>query len=177
MSVLVGYASRHGSTREVAQRLAAALEGHGQRAEVLPLGEVDGIAAYDAVVFGSAVYASAWLRDASEFAGRHARELARIPVWTFSVGFLERQGGLLARATWPDAREVGAVRRAIGPRGHRFFAGALEERGLSPLMRLIFRGLGGRYGDFRDWDEVTAWAGEIARDLASASPAGGRAGR
>jgi menaquinone-dependent protoporphyrinogen oxidase len=59
--VLVAYASRHGSTRGVAERVAKLLDGPRTQVDVRRVDQVDdGIAAYDAVVFGSAVYDGSW---------------------------------------------------------------------------------------------------------------------
>jgi len=54
-SVLVAYASRYGSTRGVAERIAARLAEHGRRVDWRSVEEVDGVGAYDAVVFGSSL--------------------------------------------------------------------------------------------------------------------------
>ena len=56
MVVLVGYATKHGSTRGVAERIAARLREHGLGVDVRALRGTEDAAAYDAVVFGSAVY-------------------------------------------------------------------------------------------------------------------------
>jgi menaquinone-dependent protoporphyrinogen oxidase len=53
MRILVAYATGHGSTRGVAERIAARL---GEAAELRAADQVDDVEAYDAVVFGSPVY-------------------------------------------------------------------------------------------------------------------------
>jgi menaquinone-dependent protoporphyrinogen oxidase len=50
-SALVGYATKYGSTREVAERVAARLRHGGFDAEVRPAGEVKSLDGYDAMVF------------------------------------------------------------------------------------------------------------------------------
>jgi Flavodoxin domain len=55
MCVLVAYASKYGSTRGVAERVAAGLREQGNRAELRPA-QVADASAYDAVVFGSPVF-------------------------------------------------------------------------------------------------------------------------
>ena len=63
--VLVAYASKHSSTAEIAERIAAAMREAGRAAEVRPASEVDDLSGYGAVVLGSAVYAKRWQREAS----------------------------------------------------------------------------------------------------------------
>ncbi len=65
--------------------------------------------------------------------------------------------------TWSHAKEVVGFQEAVHPRDHRFFSGAIDRDQLSAAQRLIFRGLGGSYGDFRNWQKIDAWAQSIAR--------------
>jgi Flavodoxin domain len=71
-NVLVVYASAHGSTKGVAERIAARLGERGARVEVRPVDEVDDIGAYDSVILGSAVYSQSWIPNANEFLRRNA---------------------------------------------------------------------------------------------------------
>src|SRR5262245_10339488 len=75
MRVLVAYASRHGATKGIAERIAAVLERRGL--------EVD---AYDAFVVGSAAYMGRWLEPARAFVTLHRDLLAAHPLWLFSSG-------------------------------------------------------------------------------------------
>jgi menaquinone-dependent protoporphyrinogen oxidase len=84
--VLVAYASKHASTAEIAERIAAAMRDVGCDAQARPASEVRDVSEYGAVVLGSAVYAKRWQRDARSFARRHADALREMPVWLFSSG-------------------------------------------------------------------------------------------
>ncbi|WP_234005380.1 flavodoxin domain-containing protein [Arthrobacter sp. PGP41] len=75
MKVLVAYASRHGSTAGIAERIAARITEDGIEAEARPVAEVDDVGQYEAVVLGSAAYLVHWLKEATTFAKRHRREL------------------------------------------------------------------------------------------------------
>jgi menaquinone-dependent protoporphyrinogen oxidase len=172
MHVLVGYASRHESTPGVAERIGARLREAGARVDVVALSGTEDAVDYDAIVFGSAVYSQRWLPPAVEFARRNDAVLRARPVWTFTVGRLRDQGGLLRRVEWPDAKEAADLERRLHPRSHRFFSGAIERSGLSRIQWWVFKAVGGRFGDFRNWPAVDAWADRIARELsAPASPA------
>ena len=67
MSTLVVYASKHGATQGIAERIAAKLGEAGQEAEARPVEAVDHLIGYDAFVVGSAVYAAHWQKEASAF--------------------------------------------------------------------------------------------------------------
>lgn len=166
MAVLVGYATRYGSAAQVAERIADRLRSRGVEVALRPLTDALDPSEYDAVVLGSAVYSGSWLPDAVNFVQRHGATLAERPVWTFSVGSLERQRGLLRRRRWPDARQLPDITNRIGTRDHAFFGGVIDPAALPLLQRWVFRAAGGRYGDFRDRSQIDRWAARIAEAAA-----------
>lgn len=183
MPVLVVYASKHGATREIAERIAQTMTAAGQQAQARPVTAVGDLTGYDAFVVGSAVYMGHWQKEAAEFVRRHRAVLAGHPVWLFSSGPLgtepaDAQGRDLTAAAEP--RELAEFTAAIHPRGHRVFLGALDpgrlglgERALRklPAARAIMP-----EGDFRDWAQIEAWARGIAGDPALGSAGAGRIG-
>ncbi|MEU1890824.1 flavodoxin domain-containing protein [Streptomyces pristinaespiralis] len=164
--VLVAYAGVHGSTRSIAERLAAYMNEVGLRAACRPVGTVDGPLDYDAYVIGSAVHDMRWLPDASAFVRDHAIVLRRRPVWIFSVGVPAALRGpwrtLVAKEAGVVAREAADILR---PRGQALFSGVIGPEHLPVSGRLRMRAMGLRYGDYRDWEAVDAWARGIAGDL------------
>ena len=168
MKALVAFASAHGSTRGVAERLGETLERRGIDTDVQSIDAGPSVAAYNAYVIGSPVYVGSWMAEAIAFVEQNASALAQKPVWLFSLGPLDQQRGLMAKADWPEAKEVDGLRAAVNARDHRMFTGAIQPDELSFLVRLFFRLSGGRYGDFRKWDEIDGWADEIADQLTGA---------
>ncbi|GAA4987962.1 flavodoxin domain-containing protein [Actinopolymorpha pittospori] len=171
MVVLMGYASRHGSTRAIADRIAASLDEYGNLVEVHAIADAPDPGGYDAVVLGSGIYGGAWSPDAVRFVRRHVDALTRRPVWLFSVGLGPaaadqgfRLAGLMERQ---GTKILGGFSGILRPREHRVFAGVIQAGHLSRTQRLAFRVVRGRYGDFRDGKELDAWADDIARELAS----------
>ncbi|MEU3253351.1 flavodoxin domain-containing protein [Streptomyces sp. NPDC006997] len=166
MRVLVGYATAHGSTREIAERLAARLGAAGLKAEARALEAVDDADAYGAFVLGSAVHGQAWLDTARDFVRDHADVLASRPVWIFSVGM---PGAL--RGPWRRmaAEEIPVIVEALpgdlSYRDHRLFSGVVSRTQLPRTGRFLFHLVGGRFGDYRDWDAIDAWAAGIAAEL------------
>src|SRR5512132_1699675 len=80
MNVLVAYASKYGSTRGIAERIAEHLQAAGQPAEARPVQGIHDLGGYGAVVVGSAVFAGHWLAEATEFIRRHRAVLADLAV-------------------------------------------------------------------------------------------------
>ena len=167
MRVLIAYASRFGSTRDIAVRIASTIGTAGSDVDVRPVAEIQDVDHHDAVVFGSGVYDGSWPADASTFIRRHAAALARKPVWLFSVGsFGDRHpivGGLIKR----EPREIAEFEHTLHPRGYRVFAGVIDLDHWPAWGRLLFKALGGHAGDNREWPDVDAWADEIAQELSA----------
>jgi menaquinone-dependent protoporphyrinogen oxidase len=163
--VLVAYASRHGSTVGVAQRLAETLRKHGNGVELCPAPKVESVNQYDAVVFGSPVYNQAWLPEGEQFVRRNMGPLAHRPLWLFSVGTFGDRKRLIGPLMKREPRRIGDLLQALHPRDYRVFAGVIDRHQWPFLSRLFYWGLGGRLGDNRDWPEIDAWAEGIARGL------------
>ena len=173
MAILVAYASKHGATQAIAERIAEKLVASGQEAEARPVKAVGDLAAYDACVIGGAAYMGSWLKEAAEFVRRNQAILATRPVWLFSSGPLgtaskDAQGRDLQVVSEP--KEFAEFKQAIKPRAVQVFFGALDPSKLGFSERLVRSLPAGRAllpeGDFRDWGEIDAWAEEIARALA-----------
>ena len=168
MTVLVTYASKHGSTGGIAEAIATTLDDHGIGTEVLPVDAVGDVGSYDAVVLGSAIYVGRWLKQATEFARRHRALLAQRPLWLFSSGPL----GTDVVDDEEQPKELAELRETLAPRDHRLFYGALTKDALGFGERMIVKAVKAPEGDFRDWDEIRAWAATIADGLAQGARAG-----
>lgn len=171
MKILIAYASKHGATREIAERIAARLRAAGQEAEVRPVKAAGDLAGYDAFVTGSAVYYGSWLKEAAEFVWRNQTVLANRPVWLFSSGPIsadttDDQGRDLREVAEP--KQIAEFREALKPQDHRVFFGKLDRGKLGFVDRLVasLPAFPGSEGDFRDWNDIEVWAERIARELA-----------
>jgi menaquinone-dependent protoporphyrinogen oxidase len=161
MTVLVAYASKHGSTQGIAERIAEQLRHLGKQAEARSVDVVSDPSSYEALVIGSAIYYESWLKEATEWVRHHQAILARLPVWLFSVGPLGTD--FLDSEQQPKEKEE--FQQAIEPREQRSFFGVLDPSGLSFAERMLAKALRAPVGDFRNWEAIDAWAAGIARDL------------
>jgi len=184
MKILVAYASRHGATKGIAERIAQTLEPRGHEVTLQPADQVPAVAGYDAFIIGSAAYAGHWLKEATGFVRQHRELLASRPVWLFSSGpigtdLVDAEGHDVVEASRPA--EFAEFAGSIHPRDERIFFGAFDpaakpiglmERFGAPFMRMPAVREALPAGDFRDWPQIEAWAEGIALELEAAqSPA------
>jgi menaquinone-dependent protoporphyrinogen oxidase len=162
MRILVTAASRHGATHEIAGAIAAGLGRRGVDAEVRHAEELTSLDGYDAFVIGSAVYVGRWLDRARELVEGNAPALATRPVWLFSSGPLGPPDALKPEG---DPVDVAALVEAVGAEDHRVFAGRLDRALLSFGEKAVVVAFRAPEGDFRDWEAIDGFAGEIAARL------------
>lgn len=167
MRILVGHASRQGTTAEIAERIAETFRRLSDEVDVVPMAKAKSVEGYDGVVLGSAIHNQAWLPEASDFLHGQSGNLAGKPVWLFSVGM---SAGLPAPLRRParraqEKRIAQAFPVEVRPRSHRVFSGVGSPDLLPRWGQFLFRAAGGRFGDYRDWEGIEEWAQSIARDL------------
>lgn len=158
--ILVSAGSRHGSTTEIAQRIAGALREWGHEVDVACPDDVASLESYDAVVLGSGVYAGHWIDSATRLANRIAECNPRPETWLFSSGLI----GDPARPG-EAAIDVSGILDATGAREHRVFGGRIDKSKLSMSELAILVAVRAAEGDHRDWDEITEWSADIAQRL------------
>jgi menaquinone-dependent protoporphyrinogen oxidase len=163
--ILVTYASRTGSTAEIAQAIGKTLAENGAQVDVRAMQEVKDLAQYSAVVAGSAIRKSKWLPEAAQFIERHRAELAQKRFAEFTVCIT------LAMSTTEQYRSVvvkwvAPVRALVTPLSDGFFPGMLDFKKLPMNLDTLQLRLTVALGIFprddrRDWNAVCAWAESI----------------
>ncbi len=166
MRILISAASRHDGTTEVAHAIAIAMERAGIDVDERRPEEVGHLNPYDGVVLGSAIYAGRWLKPAKDLVERTSSRMRTLPVWLFSTGPL---GVPLKPEGLPV--DVASMLEQSGAREHRIFGGRLDKRALGFGEKARVRMVGATEGDYRQWDEIEAWAREIATALESGAVA------
>lgn len=166
MNILVAYATKNGSTQQVAEAITAALRESGTHVVIRPAGTVrESVAGYDLVVVGAPLYSGRWHRDAHRFLKRHRYELATVPVAVFGMG--------------PRNDTAQAWQRSRAQLGR-----ALAKHGwLSPVTVTVFGGVDPpRHGsqprrDIRNWHTIHGWAADTLAATAEAGQNRSSAGR
>jgi menaquinone-dependent protoporphyrinogen oxidase len=160
--ILVTYASRAGSTAEIAEAIGKTLRQDGTQVDVLPVKDVRDISPYRAVIVGSPIRASKWLPEAMQFVQAHRSELARKPFATFTASITlamsNGDGYRQAVSGW-----IAPVRVLVKPLSEGLFPGVLDFTKL-PLtfdtlkLRLVVAlGIFPK-DDRRNWNAIRAWA-------------------
>ena len=166
-SVLVGYATRYGSTQEVAEAVATTLRERGLAVDIWPMREVRTLDQYRAFVLGAPLYMFHWHKDALNFLTRHRTALTARPVAIFALGPFhadekEFQGSReqlekeLAKFPWltPGAIEI--------------FGGKFDPEKLTFPHNLVPALKKMPASDIRDWTAIRAWASDLAATLQTA---------
>jgi menaquinone-dependent protoporphyrinogen oxidase len=160
--VLVAYASKHGSTAEIAAAVAQTLNDCGLLAACIDAGEVGSLESYHAVVLGSAVYMKRWRHEARRFLRDHAEELQMRPFWVFSSGPVGDPAN--DKPGWSEPHGTITTAERLGVRDHHVFGGSLPPEA-GGMARSMARSTPPEYRDRRDWDEIRDWAQGIAAAL------------
>ena len=163
-SVLVTYATRYGSTEEVAQAIAASLRRTGLEVDVRPARKVSTLEGYSAVLLGAPLYMFRWHKDALRFLRRRREALEALPVAVFALGPIHDE-----EMEWVDVRtqldKALAKFPWFAPSNIRIFGGKFDPgrlrlpHSLLPPMRRM------PASDIRDWAAIDAWAAAVASTL------------
>jgi menaquinone-dependent protoporphyrinogen oxidase len=154
--ILVAYATRNGSTAEIAHAVGKELAAGGYPVDVKELKTVSTLAGYTAVVIGGPLYMGSIDGAVGKFVGNYKDQLAHLPVAAFAVGIAPKipDPGAVGQA-------AGALDKAIAPItpvASIVFAGKLDPSKLSFIQRKMTEFVKSPVGDFRDWGAIAAWA-------------------
>jgi menaquinone-dependent protoporphyrinogen oxidase len=172
--VLVAYASKHGSTKGIAEFIGHKLREKGTRVDVFDVKEVHDQGKYDAYVIGSALYMGHWTKEAEQFVSENTGILSTRPVWLFSSGptgkeRIDSKGRDLLDPKVSGPIDLDKLEKGLQARDHRIFFGAFDPKDLDFFSRQFFKSSTIRnatpIGDFRDWKEIEAWTERIAQSL------------
>jgi menaquinone-dependent protoporphyrinogen oxidase len=92
--VLVAYGTRYGSTREVAETVAATLGEQGMDTDVMTAREVRSLDGYDAVVLGTPLYMGALQKDVRALLEKNREALEHTPFALFALGPINADDGV-----------------------------------------------------------------------------------
>jgi menaquinone-dependent protoporphyrinogen oxidase len=163
--ILVTYASKHGSTAEIAERIARSIEKEGNDVNICPVDKAGDPLNYSTIIIGTAVYIGKWRKAAVDYLKRNQIELANTKVWMFATGPTGEgdPDDLLNGWKYPDSLKP--VIENINPFDIKIFHGALDDSKLDIMEKLAIKMVKAPLGDFRDWDEVEKWAVNISNSL------------
>jgi menaquinone-dependent protoporphyrinogen oxidase len=158
--ILIAYASKCGSSGEVAEAVGKVLCQAGAAVDVRRVQDVKDLSPYRAAVLGSAIRMGKPLSEAVDFAKKNQAALGARPVACFHVGLSMREDTAENRDKAMQALAP-LVQEIRSPVAVGLFGGKLDYSKLSPFLRMIFsQDKSGTMaeGDWRDWDAINAWA-------------------
>ena len=163
--VLVAYASKHGSTKTIAEKIADQLRSAGLNTDISNVKDADNPGNYDALVLGSAVYIGGWRKEAVKFVEQHANSLTKLPVWIFSSGPTGEGDPVKLLDGWMMPDKLKPVFNQIKPREVVVFHGNVDLQKLNFLEKTMVKNVKSPIGDYRDWAVISEWAMKIAEQL------------
>lgn len=166
-AILIAYATRSGSTQEVAEKIAATLRESGLTVDVQPVKQVQALDSYRAVVVGAPLYMSDWLKEARDFLSRHRATLTTLPVAVFALGPTADK-----EEDWTETRKqfdkVLSKYPWLTPVAAELFGGKFDPAKLTFPYNLIPALRRMPVSDIRDWDAIRTWAENLAVQLQAA---------
>ena len=166
--MLVAYGTRYGSTREVAETVAATLGDQGIDTEVKVAREVRSLDGYDAVVLGTPLYMGALHKDVRALLEKNQVALECTPFALFALGPIKAGDGIdgsraqlinaLAKLPVPAPASTAVFVGVYDPARLGFRDKMLTALPASPLH-------GETAHDDRDWETIHGWAAELANGL------------
>ncbi len=154
-SILVAYASKVGSTGDVALAIGKTLSLNGAFVDVYPIDQVTNIDNYQAVVVGSAIRTGRWIPSATNFVENHKSYLRQVPTAFFTCCMTLHEETEENRQTALDY--MTPVSNIVEPVAIGAFAGKMDYTKLSFLDQTIIKLVGVPEGDFRNWEQIKNW--------------------
>lgn len=165
MKLLVTYASKYGSTAEIAEVIGKELRKREYEVDVKAVENVGSLDAYDGFVVGSGLYAGSWMKNAAKFLRKNQKLLATRPVWLFSSGPTGEGDPNEIMDGWTFPEDLEPVREAIQPQDVILFHGHIDLDRLNFAEKMIIKSVKATVGDFRDWLVIRGWARTIDLQL------------
>jgi menaquinone-dependent protoporphyrinogen oxidase len=165
--IIVAYATRAGSTAEVAECVGKELSERGVEADVRPVKEVRSLDGYDSVVLGTAVRMGKPMPEVVKFVRVNRPWLAKIPVAAFSVSLIMEKDTPQNRTT--AAAYLDVLRKEVVLVEEGMFAGKLDFSKLGFFTRFIMtRMVKSPESDSRDWKKIRDWTAFLIGKLRKA---------
>jgi len=172
-SVLIAYATRGGSTAEVAQALGAAMDDARVPAEVLPVQQVNTVTGREAVILGTPLYMGRFPKEFYRFLQRHHDALLGVRPWMFVLGPTRNRPQDFAAARRQAERQMGHY-PWLYPKEVQVFGGRFSMETLPFPFSLLGKLPGNPMKkipgeDIRDWTAIRDWGVALARQIRPAA--------
>jgi menaquinone-dependent protoporphyrinogen oxidase len=160
--ILVTYATKAGSTGEVAEYIGDVLRKAGLKVDVYPAKQAKNLSPYSAVVLGTGVRSGHIFSEAVGFVTRHREILPYIPTAYFLVCLTMTEDTSEQRQIASGYLEP--LREVAEPISTGLFGGRIDHSKLELPWRLLLRNVKDgpmAGGDWRNWQAIRQWANEL----------------
>ena len=162
--ILIGYATRYGSTQEVADIIASTLREAGFEVDVKLVQDIKSLTDCKAIILGAPLFMFHWHKDVLRFLSKHQKILLDTQVAIFSLGpthdpYDEQEW----RDSWAQLNKELANYSWLKPVEIEMFGGKYDP----DLLKFPLKMMAGKTpaSDIRDWDVIRAWADKLAGKL------------
>lgn len=157
--ILVTYATKAGSTAEIAAKIGEHLSARGFAVDVINVKSKPDPKDFQAVILGSCIRMGAWLPEMMDFIKANQFALNTTQAALFTVHMLnagEDETSKTARTAYMDK-----VRALMPGTEEVYFLGAMDFSKLSMLDRFISKMVKSVESDQRDWDKIKSWSESV----------------
>jgi len=163
---LITYSTKYGATKEIAEKIGEVLRQADLQVDVLSVKSVRDFTPYGAVILGCAVYIGKWLKEAGQFLKANEKNLTERPLWLFSSGPTGEGNPVDLLEGWQVPADQQPIVDRIQPRNIAVFHGNINLDRVNFIEKWAVKSLVKKpFGDFRNWDAITAWGVSIAGAL------------
>ncbi len=161
--ILVAYATRAGSTEDIAEYVGRVLRDTGATVDVQNVKHIQDVSGYDALILGSAIRNSSVLPEAVHFLTRFRKPLAAMDVAYFIVCLT------MAEDTPENRQKADVFLKPLcnfkQPISKGLFAGAVNHARLGWIWRFLLRNAKDAgalaEADHLNWGAIEAWAKDL----------------
>jgi menaquinone-dependent protoporphyrinogen oxidase len=157
--ILVTYATRAGSTVEIAAAIGEAMSKRGFAVDVKPVQEKPSLEGYQGVLMGSAIRMGNWLPEATDYIKANQQALNKMPVALFTVHLQNIEDDETSRAA--RLAYLNPIRPLLNKAEEVYFNGKMDFSRLSFFDRIIAKMVKAVETDKRDWNKIRSWVPAI----------------
>ena len=162
--ILVGYATKYGSTQEVASFIADVLREGDMEVDLRELRSVKSLEGYSAAVVGAPFYMFKWLKDARKFLSRNQSALEKMPVAVFALGPTDMtEDERNQPETYEQLDKALDSYPWLKPVDQKLFGGKFDPANLKFPFSIFMGQMPAN--DLRDWDAIKAWVEGLVEKL------------
>lgn len=162
--ILVGYATRYGSTRDVAEMIANTVREAGFEVDVSQVRDIKSLVEYKAVILGAPLFMFHWHKDVLRFLSKHQRILLDLQVAIFALGpthdpYDEQEW----RDSWSQLNKELANYSWLKPVEIEMFGGKYDPTMLKFPLKMMAGSVPA--SDIRNVEAIQAWARKLTEKL------------